>query len=105
MLKKAVDDDLSYLKMWLDGLFQGMRDSLSSQDDKSGLKFEALYKQFVEQFGKNKNPELSKEASLGIYVNINMILATIDKLTTGDEKEYLLTLFDDTYPFLILNKS
>ena len=84
MLNKAVDDDLNYLKIWLDELFQGMRDSLSSQNDKSGLRFEALYKLFVEQFGKNKSPELSKEASIGIYVNINMILATIDKLICND---------------------
>lgn len=105
ILKIAVDEDLKNLKMWLNELFQEMRDSLSSQDNKGGLKFETLYKLFVERYITCKKPELLGKNLNGVYVNINMTIATIDKLTTGDEKEYLQILFDDVDPFLILNKS
>ena len=105
MLKKAMDADLADLKMWLDELFQAMRDSLSSQDCQKGVTIDTLFQLFVEQQKANKNSEILEGASLGIYVNINMIITMIDKLTTGEEKEYLVTVYDDAYPFLVLNKS
>ena len=105
MLKKAMDADLAELKMWLDELFQAMRNSLSSQDCQKGVTIDTLFQLFVEQQKTNKNTEILEGASLGIYVNINMIIALIDKLTTGEEKEYLVTVYDDAYPFLVLNKS
>ena len=105
MLKKAMDADLADLKMWLDELFQAMRDSLSSQDCQKGVTIDTLFQLFVEQQKTNKNTEILEGASLEIYVNINNIIAMIDKLTTGEEKEFLVTVYDDAYPFLVLNKS
>lgn len=105
MLKKVMDADLAGLKMWLDELFQAMRDSLSSQNCQKGVTIDTLFQLFVEQQKTNKNTEILEGASLEIYVNINNIIAMIDKLTTGEEKEFLVTVYDDAYPFLVLNKS
>ena len=104
-LQKTITTDLSDLKMWLDNLFQEMRDNLPSQNNQSGLKFDALFKLFIEQYKTNKSFEILGDSFIGIYVHINMILTVIDKLTTGEEKQYLLTVYDDAYPFLILGKS
>ena len=102
---KTLNTDLSYLKMWLDFLFQEMRDSISSQNNQNGLRYDILFKLFIEQYKANNNPNLFEDSSIGIYVYINMIIAMIDRLTTGEEKENLLIVFDDVYPFLILAKS
>lgn len=105
MLKKAVDDDIAYLKLWIDMLFQEMRDNLRSHDYQKGLKFETLFPLYVEQCRENNNTEVLGDNTIAIYVNINMIISTIDKLTTGEEKEYLLTEFGDVSSFLILAKA
>lgn len=104
-LKNAVDSDLSDLKLWLNELFQEMRESLHSQDSQNGYKIETLFHLFVERHKTSTNTAVLEKDSVGIYVYTNLIISTIDKLTTGEEKEYLLAEYDDTSPFLILTKS
>jgi len=105
IIQQELESDLSELKMWVDELFQAMRDTLSSQDKNKGMTFKVIFDEFIYKYKDTLTVNALDDSFVGIYVFINLILSKIDKLTTGEEKEYLVLQFDDISLFLTLSKS
>ncbi len=104
ILNNAVANDLKYLEMWINDLFQTMRDSLLTTVPDEKMKRKDIYDAYVKQHKSKKVQDPLAEESLEIYVTINLIISTLDKLTTGKEKE-CLSLSYDMSSFLTLSKS
>lgn len=104
-IEQLVNSDCESLKMWLNELFQAMADCLESSSIQKDRDFKSVIDGFVTQINAAYGVKALKGDFVRLYVSISLIVSTIDKLLTGEEKLYMLQQYDDISPFLTLSKS
>ncbi len=105
LITHEFNNDIETLKFWITELLQSMADSISVENSTNKLKFEEIFQRFVSQINSQDQINALDDKFVSIYVYINLVTATVDKITTGEEKEYLLKHYDNVYPFQKLSVS
>ncbi len=110
-IEHLVSRDHESLKLWINDFFQSMSNCLQPQSIQTSRNIESLYDEFVEQIGRVDHAKVLigdddyYNGLVGLYVSINLIISTVDKLLSGEEKSYMLQKYSDLSSFLTLSKS